>query len=44
MVLVGTYVLDDHNQEGQLDCEGLLSINWARDVVGGNVGTHDFEN
>ena len=39
-----TYVLDDHNQEGKLDSKGLLGINWASDVVGGDIGTHDFEN
>ena len=36
-------VLDDHDQEGKLDSKGLLGINWASDVVGGDVGAHDLE-
>ena len=39
-----TYVLDDHDQEGKLDGKGLLGIDWACDVVGRNVGSHDLEN
>ena len=39
-----TYVLDDHDQEGQLDCKGLLGIYWASDVVSGDIGAHNFEN
>ena len=39
-----TYVLDDHDQERKLDGEGLLGINWAGNVVGGDIGSHDFEN
>ena len=42
--LLSTYVLDDHDQEGQLDRKGLASINWTSNVVSGNIGTHDFEN
>ena len=39
-----TYVLDDHDQEGQFDGEGLLGIDWASDVVGRHIGSHDLEN
>ena len=38
------YVLNDHDQEGELDGEGLLGVNGAGDVVGADVGAHDFEN
>ena len=38
-----TYVLDDHDQEGKLDRQGLLRVDGAGDVVGGNVGAHDLE-
>ena len=38
-----TYVLDDHDEEGELDAEGLVSISGAGDVVGGDISTHDFE-
>ena len=38
-----TYVLDDHDQEGELDGKGLLLLGWAGDVVCGDVGAHDFE-
>jgi len=38
------YVLNDHDQEGELDSEGLLGVNGAGDVVGADVGAHDFEN
>ena len=37
-------VLDDHDQEGQLDGEGLLGVDGACDEVGRHVGAHDFEN
>lgn len=37
------YVLDDHNEEGQLDGERLLGVKGARDVVRAHVGTHNFE-
>jgi hypothetical protein len=37
------YVLNDHDQEGELDGEGLLGVNGAGDVVGAHVGAHDFE-
>ena len=39
-----TYVLDDHDQEGELDGKGLLGVDWACDVVSRNVGSHDLEN
>ena len=38
-----TYVLDDHDQEGQLDGERLLRVDGARDEVGRDIGAHDFE-
>jgi len=38
------YVLNDHDEEGKLDGEGLLGVNGAGDVVGADVGAHDFEN
>ena len=37
-------VLDDHDQEGKLDGEGLLLVNGAGDEVGGDIGAHDLEN
>ena len=36
-------VLDDHDQEGELDGQGLLGVNGASDEVGGHVGSHDLE-
>ena len=36
-------VLDDHNQEGKLDGEGLLGVDGAGNEVSRNVGAHDFE-
>ena len=37
-------VLDDHDQEGKLDGEGLLLVNGAGDEVGGDIGAHNLEN
>ena len=37
------YVLNDHDQEGELDGECLFGVNGAGDVVGADVGAHDFE-
>lgn len=37
------YIFDDHDQEWQLDAEGLLLFAWALDVRGGDVGPHDLE-
>ena len=37
-------VLDDHDQEGQLDGEGLLWVDGARDKVGRHICSHDLEN
>ena len=42
--LTGSYIFDDHNEEGKFDGEGLLGVNWAGDVVGWNVGSHNFKN
>jgi len=41
---MGAYVLDDHDKEGEFDGKGLLGVNGAGDVVGADVGAHDFEN
>lgn len=38
-----TYVLDDHDQEGELDGKGLLGLDGARDEVGRDVGAHDLQ-
>ena len=38
-----TYVLDDHDQEGELDGKGLLGVEGACDEVGAHVGAHDLE-
>ena len=38
-----TYVLNDHDQEGKLDSEGLLRVERAGDVVGADVGAHDLK-
>ena len=38
-----TYVLDDHNQEGQLNAENLLGVNRGIDEVSADVSSHDFE-
>ena len=38
-----TYVFDNHNQEGQLDCQGLLGVERASDEVGADVRAHNFE-
>ena len=37
------YVLDDHDEEGKLDGEGLFGVDGASNVVGGDIGAHDFE-
>ncbi len=39
-----TYVLDDHDEEGKLNTEGLVGVSGACDVVSGDIGTHDLEN
>lgn len=36
-------VLDDHDQERQLDPEGLLGISWARQVRRGHIAAADFQ-
>ena len=36
-------VLDDHDQEGQLDGQGLLGVKRSVDVVGRDVGAHDLQ-
>jgi hypothetical protein len=38
-----TYVLDNHDQEGEFDAQGLLGVEGRVDVVGGDVGAHDLE-
>jgi len=37
------YILDNHDEEGKLDPQGLLGISRARDVVGRHVCAHDLE-
>jgi hypothetical protein len=39
-----TYVLDDHDQEGQFNRKSLLGVNGATDVVGGYISSHDLDN
>eukprot|EP00961_Rhodomonas_salina_P242926 3281966-Rhodomonas_salina.2 len=41
--MVGSYILDDHHKEGKLDAQGLVLISRASNVVGADVGPHDFE-
>ena len=36
-------ILDDHNEEWQFDSEGLVGVGGTGNVVGGDVGAHDFE-
>ena len=36
-------VLDDHDQEGQLNSQGLLWVKRSVDVVGRHVSTHDLQ-
>ena len=38
-----TYVLDNHDQEWQFYCERFLGVNWAGDVVGADICSHDFK-
>ena len=38
-----TYVFNNHDQEGQLDCECLLRVKWASDIVCAHIGAHNFE-
>ena len=37
------HILDDHDEVGELDAEGLLGVRRARDVRGAHVGAHDLE-
>ena len=37
------YILDDHDEEGQLNAEGLVGVGGACDVVRGDVSAHDLE-
>ncbi len=36
-------ILDDHDEKGQLDAEGLLRVGGARDVGGAHIGADDLE-
>jgi hypothetical protein len=38
-----SYILDDHDQEGQLNAQGLVSISGASNIVSGHIGTHDLQ-
>lgn len=42
-MLPATYVLDDHDEEGELDGQNLLLVNGASHVVSGNIGAHDLD-
>jgi hypothetical protein len=42
-VAVVTYVLNYHNQEGELDAESLLGVKRGINVVGGYISSHDLE-
>ena len=37
-------VLNDHDQEWKLDCQGLLWVQWSVDVVCGYICSHDLKN
>ena len=37
-------VLDDHDEEGELDAQGLTGLGWAGNEGRGHIGTHYFEN
>lgn len=37
------YILDDHNQEGQLNAESLVGISRAGDIVCRDVSAHDLK-
>ena len=39
-----SYILDDHNEEGQLNAKGLVSVGGASDIVSRNVSAHNLEN
>lgn len=38
-----TYVLDDHDEEGELDGERLLRVNGARDEVRRHIRAHNLK-
>ena len=42
-VAVITYVLNYHNQEGELDAESLLGVKRGINVVGGHISSHDLQ-
>ena len=37
------YVLDDHDQEGQFDSQGLAFVLGTGDEGSGDVGAHDLQ-
>lgn len=37
------YIFDDHDQEGQLDAQGLGRILRACDEGSGHIGAHNFK-
>jgi len=39
---LSSYVFNNHDQEGELNGKGLLGVNGAGDVVGADVGAHNF--
>lgn len=36
------YILDDHDQKGQLNSQSFLIVNWTRNEGSGDIGPHDF--
>jgi hypothetical protein len=36
-------IFDNHDQEWQFYCERFLGVNWAGDVVGADICSHDFK-
>ena len=38
-----SYILYNHDQERKFDSKSFVGISWAGDVVGRDIGTHDFQ-
>ena len=38
-----TYILDNHNEERKFNAESLVGISRTGDVVGCDIGSHDFK-
>ena len=37
-------VLNDHDQERKLDCQGLFWVKWCVDIVSGHISSHNLKN